>query len=145
MGLFIHQFGILFWKNWLCRIRQPTLCFSEMIWPCALFFILAAIRLQEPPMHIDNCYLEPRNLPSHGIYPFIQSLLCNAGSSCKDKTFPFETNNTSWSFEDDLQEIDISLLKEIQELSQDILETTEKESSLYKLWEEMFNFNHVVM
>ncbi|XP_072009201.1 ATP-binding cassette sub-family A member 13 isoform X2 [Engystomops pustulosus] len=135
MGLFFRQTGTLFRKNWLCRVRQPILCLSEILWPCALFLILAAVRFQEPPIHVKNCYLEPRNLPSHGIYPFIQSLICNAGSRCMDTKFLDEKKNSSWNLSDDFLKIDLAFLKEIEKLSQNILNMTDQISSLCELWE----------
>ncbi|XP_068092616.1 ATP-binding cassette sub-family A member 13 isoform X2 [Hyperolius riggenbachi] len=140
MGLFLQQIGTLFWKNWLCRIRQPILCLSEILWPCALFLILAAIRSQEPPLFVENCYLEPRNLPSYGIFPFIHSLLCNTGSICKGNASSFESSNPSWNLED-ITEIEDAILIDFQDLSKDILEATEKFASLHKIWTELFNSN----
>ncbi|XP_040210373.1 ATP-binding cassette sub-family A member 13 [Rana temporaria] len=141
MGLFLQQVRILIWKNCLCRVRQPILFLSEMLWPCVLFLILAAVRSYEPPMHIKNCYLEPRNLPSHGIFPFIQSLLCNEGSRCKDKVFSSEDSNNIWNLEEEIMKIEESVFNEIQGLSKDILEATEKFSDLYNIWAKAFNFS----
>ncbi|MBZ3879909.1 ATP-binding cassette sub-family A member 12 [Sciurus carolinensis] len=40
--------------------------------------------------HIDQyafCYLAPRNLPSTGFFPFLQTLLCDTDSKCKDTPY----------------------------------------------------------
>uniref|UniRef100_A0A8C3D3Z1 ATP binding cassette subfamily A member 13 n=1 Tax=Corvus moneduloides TaxID=1196302 RepID=A0A8C3D3Z1_CORMO len=87
MGHAVHQFKALFWKNWLCRVRQPVLSLTEILWPCVLFLILAAIRFQEPPKYKENCYLEARDLPSRGLYPFMRSLFCNVGSRCRNASY----------------------------------------------------------
>ncbi|XP_073488873.1 uncharacterized protein [Aquarana catesbeiana] len=141
MGLFLHQIRILIWKNCLCRVRQPILFLSEMLWPCVLFLILAAVRSYEPPMHIKTCFLEPRNLPSHGIFPFIQSLLCNTGSRCKDAVFSSEDSNNIWNLEEEIMKIEEAVFKETQDLSKDILEATEKFADLYKIWAKAYNFS----
>uniref|UniRef100_A0A8C5J8G4 ATP binding cassette subfamily A member 13 n=1 Tax=Junco hyemalis TaxID=40217 RepID=A0A8C5J8G4_JUNHY len=91
MGNAIHQFKALFWKNWLCRVRQPVLSLTEILWPCVLFLILAAIRFQEPPKYKENCYLEARDLPSGGLYPFLRSLFCNVGSRCRNASYTHVT------------------------------------------------------
>uniref|UniRef100_A0A493TEE3 ATP binding cassette subfamily A member 13 n=1 Tax=Anas platyrhynchos platyrhynchos TaxID=8840 RepID=A0A493TEE3_ANAPP len=86
MGHAVHQFKALFWKNWLCRVRQPVLSLAEILWPCVLFLVLAAIRFQEPPKYKESCYLEARDLPSRGLYPFMRTLFCNVGSRCRNTT-----------------------------------------------------------
>ncbi|KAG8572302.1 hypothetical protein GDO81_012009 [Engystomops pustulosus] len=72
---------------------------------------------------------------SHGIYPFIQSLICNAGSRCMDTKFLDEKKNSSWNLSDDFLKIDLAFLKEIEKLSQNILNMTDQISSLCELWE----------
>ncbi|XP_014796249.1 PREDICTED: ATP-binding cassette sub-family A member 13 [Calidris pugnax] len=93
MGHAVHQFKALFWKNWLCRVRQPVLSLTEILWPCVLFLILAAIRFQEPPKYKENCYLEARDLPSRGLYPFMRTLFCNVGSRCKNTSYTRQKTN----------------------------------------------------
>uniref|UniRef100_A0A8C3J269 ATP binding cassette subfamily A member 13 n=1 Tax=Calidris pygmaea TaxID=425635 RepID=A0A8C3J269_9CHAR len=60
---------------------------------CVLFLILAAIRFQEPPKYKENCYLEARDLPSRGLYPFMRTLFCNAGSRCKNTSYTRQKTN----------------------------------------------------
>ncbi|XP_021242061.1 ATP-binding cassette sub-family A member 13 [Numida meleagris] len=93
MGHTLRQFKALFWKNWLCRVRQPVLSLSEILWPCMLFLILAAVRFQEPPKHKENCYLEARDLPSRGLYPFMRTLFCNVGSRCRNTSYSTQKYN----------------------------------------------------
>ncbi|XP_008591307.1 PREDICTED: ATP-binding cassette sub-family A member 13-like [Galeopterus variegatus] len=87
MGHARRQFQALLWKNWLCRLRHPVLSLAEFFWPCILFMILTILRFQEPPRHRDSCYLQPRDLPSQGVLPFVQGLLCNTGSRCRNFSF----------------------------------------------------------
>ncbi|XP_054847700.1 ATP-binding cassette sub-family A member 13 [Eublepharis macularius] len=142
MGHSFHQFKALFWKNWLCRLRSPILSLSEVLWPCMLFLILAVVRFQEPPIQRENCYLEARDLPSRGLYPFVQSLFCNVGSRCKNSSYtaPKKSRFRASSFQHDHNSItdplDMTFLKDIKELMQGIKETTKKAATLQTLWEE---------
>uniref|UniRef100_A0A8D2NJS6 ABC transporter domain-containing protein n=1 Tax=Zonotrichia albicollis TaxID=44394 RepID=A0A8D2NJS6_ZONAL len=63
--------------------------------PCVLFLILAAIRFQEPPKYKENCYLEARDLPSGGLYPFLRSLFCNVGSRCRNASYTAQRHSRS--------------------------------------------------
>ncbi|XP_074940431.1 ATP-binding cassette sub-family A member 13 [Phalacrocorax aristotelis] len=141
MGHAVHQFKALFWKNWLCRVRQPVLSLTEVLWPCVLFLILAAFRFQEPPKYKENCYLEARDLPSGGLYPFLRTLLCNVGSRCKNTSYTTQKSNrlhTSGiqSGPESFTEPNLDFMKEIEELARGFIETTEKTMALEKLWEE---------
>ncbi|CAO2640644.1 ATP-binding cassette sub-family A member 13, partial [Lemmus lemmus] len=66
---------------------MQVLSLAEFFWPCILFMILTVLRFQEPPRHRDNCFLQARDLPSRGVLPFVQGLLCNTGSSCRNISF----------------------------------------------------------
>uniref|UniRef100_A0A8B9CUN1 ATP binding cassette subfamily A member 13 n=1 Tax=Anser brachyrhynchus TaxID=132585 RepID=A0A8B9CUN1_9AVES len=136
MGHAVHQFKALFWKNWLCRVRQPVLSLAEILWPCVLFLVLAAIRFQEPPKYKESCYLEARDLPSRGLYPFMRTLFCNVGSRCRNTSYTTQKNNRLRFAGPDL-----AFLKEIQELVKGFAETTEKAVALEKLWEENSKFS----
>ncbi|XP_059827445.1 ATP-binding cassette sub-family A member 13-like [Hypanus sabinus] len=132
MARFIRQFLVLFWKNWLSRLRQPVLSLSEIIWPCLLFFILLGVRVQHSPHERDNCYLEPRNLPSGGLYPFVQSLFCDVGSKCQSTSFTEAGNidqksRLSLSLEEDGGS---SLLSTIEELGKEVNATIHQAFSL---------------
>ncbi|XP_074055133.1 ATP-binding cassette sub-family A member 13 [Macrotis lagotis] len=146
-GQSLHQFQALFWKNWLCRLRQPVLSLAEFLWPCTLFLILTVLRFQEPPRHRDNCYLQPRNLPSQGVYPFVQSLLCNAGSRCKNTSYAvpkephFRISRSPNSQDHQGMGTDLVFLENIQELAEGISETMEKAFALQKLWMESSKFS----
>ncbi|KAH1177253.1 hypothetical protein KIL84_010955, partial [Mauremys mutica] len=146
MGRSVHQFKALFWKNWLCRLRQPVLSLSEVLWPCILFLILAAIRIQQPSKHKENCYLEARDLPSRGLYPFVQSLFCNVGSRCKNSSYTSQKEHSfrTSSFrggQDSIMRTDLTFLREIQDFANGISETSEKAIALQKLWEEESKFS----
>uniref|UniRef100_A0A8C3EVH1 ATP binding cassette subfamily A member 12 n=1 Tax=Corvus moneduloides TaxID=1196302 RepID=A0A8C3EVH1_CORMO len=57
--------------------------FVLISWPVVVFIILAIIRLKFPPEPQQNCYLAPRNLPSAGFFPFLQTVLCDSDARCK--------------------------------------------------------------
>ncbi|XP_060049934.1 glucosylceramide transporter ABCA12 [Erinaceus europaeus] len=82
-----HQLRILVWKNWLGVKRQPLWTLVLILWPVIIFIILAITRTKFPPKAKPTCYLAPRNLPSTGFFPFLQTLLCDTDSKCKDTPY----------------------------------------------------------
>uniref|UniRef100_A0A8C2TPX5 ATP binding cassette subfamily A member 12 n=1 Tax=Coturnix japonica TaxID=93934 RepID=A0A8C2TPX5_COTJA len=83
MAALFQHLRILLWKNWLSVKRQPVWSFILISWPVVVFIILAIIRLKFPPEPQPNCYLAPRNLPSAGFFPFLQTVLCDSDARCK--------------------------------------------------------------
>ncbi|MBN3324270.1 ABCAC protein, partial [Atractosteus spatula] len=76
-----------------------------LIWPLVIFIILAVTRSQFPPIQKSTCYAAPRNLPSAGFFPFLQTLLCNSDSVCANKSYLLGSRSAalrslSWSSED---------------------------------------------
>uniref|UniRef100_A0A8C2QK58 ATP-binding cassette, sub-family A member 13 n=1 Tax=Cricetulus griseus TaxID=10029 RepID=A0A8C2QK58_CRIGR len=139
MGHAGRQFQALFWKNWLCRLRHPVLSLAEFFWPCILFMILTVLRFQEPPRHRDSCYLQARDLPSQGVFPFVKGLLCNTGSSCRNISFESSMDHhfrlsRFQSATHDSKVSSLVFLKELQDLAEDIFETMDKAKSLQNLW-----------
>ncbi|KAI5152612.1 Atp-Binding Cassette Sub-Family A Member 12 [Manis pentadactyla] len=82
-----HQLRVLVWKNWLGVKRQPLWTLVLILWPVIIFIILAITRTKFPPKEKPTCYLAPRNLPSTGFFPFLQTLLCDTDSRCKDTPY----------------------------------------------------------
>ncbi|KAF6301418.1 ATP binding cassette subfamily A member 13 [Rhinolophus ferrumequinum] len=142
MGPAARQFRALLWKNWLCRLRQPVLSLAEFFWPCILFMILIVLRFQEPPRHRDNCYLQPRDLPSQGVFPFVQGLLCNTGSQCRNISYAGSTEHhfRSSRFQSTAGHhkkiSDLVFLQEMNDLAEEIYEMMDKATDLQKLWVE---------
>uniref|UniRef100_G1R6H3 ATP binding cassette subfamily A member 12 n=1 Tax=Nomascus leucogenys TaxID=61853 RepID=G1R6H3_NOMLE len=87
MASLFHQLQILVWKNWLGVKRQPLWTLVLILWPVIIFIILAITRTKFPPTAKPTCYLAPRNLPSTGFFPFLQTLLCDTDSKCKDTPY----------------------------------------------------------
>ncbi|XP_048195511.1 ATP-binding cassette sub-family A member 13 isoform X4 [Perognathus longimembris pacificus] len=141
MGQAGCQFQTLLWKNWLCRLRHPVLSLAEFFWPCILFMILIVLRFQEPPRHRDTCYLQPRDLPNQGVLSFVQGLLCNTGSSCRNFSFEDSMDHQSrlsrfQTTAHDMKINSLAFLREIQDLAEDIYETMGKAKTLQKFWEQ---------
>uniref|UniRef100_A0A7N6BK81 ABC transporter domain-containing protein n=1 Tax=Anabas testudineus TaxID=64144 RepID=A0A7N6BK81_ANATE len=79
---FFKQLQLLLWKNGLAAIRQPLWSLTLIAWPLIIFIIIAVTRHQFPPILKQTCYVAPRNLPSAGFFPFLQTLMCNTDSTC---------------------------------------------------------------
>ncbi|XP_064016795.1 ATP-binding cassette sub-family A member 13 [Pogoniulus pusillus] len=126
----------------LCHPSALILSLTEILWPCVLFLILAAVRFQEPPKYKATCYLEARDLPSQGLYPFVRSLFCNVGSRCRSSSHSAPRSLRTAGLQSDPQRLtgpDLDFMKGIEELAKEFTETTEKALSLEKLWEEKFS------
>ncbi|XP_069010699.1 uncharacterized protein abca12 [Embiotoca jacksoni] len=83
---FLQQLKLLLWKNGLSIIRQPFWSLTLITWPLIIFILIAVTRNQFPPIVRETCYGAPRNLPSTGFFPFLQTLMCNKDSYCHDKS-----------------------------------------------------------
>ncbi|XP_061548446.1 glucosylceramide transporter ABCA12 [Phycodurus eques] len=81
MGFF-QQVKLLLWKNGLNIVRNPVWSLTLIIWPLIIFIIVAVTRDHYPPVLHDACYVAPRNLPSTGFFPFLQTIMCNTDSKC---------------------------------------------------------------
>ncbi|XP_015235444.1 PREDICTED: ATP-binding cassette sub-family A member 12 [Cyprinodon variegatus] len=79
---FFRQLKLLLWKNGLGVIRQPLWSITLITWPLIIFILIAVTRHHFAPVVKDTCYVGPRNLPSTGFFPFLQTLLCNTDSKC---------------------------------------------------------------
>uniref|UniRef100_A0A3Q3EBV6 ATP-binding cassette, sub-family A (ABC1), member 12 n=1 Tax=Labrus bergylta TaxID=56723 RepID=A0A3Q3EBV6_9LABR len=79
---FLHQLRLLLWKNGLAVIRQPLWSLTLITWPLVIFIIIAVTRHQFPPIVRQTCFVGPRNLPSTGFFPFLETLMCNTDSNC---------------------------------------------------------------
>uniref|UniRef100_A0A803TXY9 ATP binding cassette subfamily A member 12 n=1 Tax=Anolis carolinensis TaxID=28377 RepID=A0A803TXY9_ANOCA len=61
--------------------------FMLITWPVFSFILLAIIRIKFPPEPQPNCYLAPRNLPSAGFFPFLETVLCSSDATCKSTAY----------------------------------------------------------
>ncbi|KAL0963738.1 hypothetical protein UPYG_G00310300 [Umbra pygmaea] len=151
MAGFFQQLRLLLWKNGLGVIRQPGWTVSLLVWPLVIFLILAITRSQFPPQRKDTCYVAPRNLPSTGFFPFLQTLMCNTDSSCQNKSHLFTNSltkkkratgtNHDTNSRVSLLPPGMSLLKMGGDVRAVLKETTE-EPQLLDLWDMFLNASH---
>ncbi|XP_051787237.1 ATP-binding cassette sub-family A member 13-like [Erpetoichthys calabaricus] len=94
MASFLRQLRLLLWKNFVGVLRQPVWSLAVILWPLIIFLILAITRTKFQPVKINSCFVAPRNLPSAGFLPFLQTLLCSNDSSCR--SYSYITPNKSF-------------------------------------------------
>ncbi|KAK4029566.1 hypothetical protein OUZ56_022545 [Daphnia magna] len=80
--MFFLQLRQLMWKNYLVRIRSKARVIAEIIWPLAIFIILALVRLEGLKQYQKECYLKEKALPSAGPVRFYKSLICTPMNWC---------------------------------------------------------------
>uniref|UniRef100_A0A4W3KD46 Uncharacterized protein n=1 Tax=Callorhinchus milii TaxID=7868 RepID=A0A4W3KD46_CALMI len=113
-----------------------VLSLSEIVWPCLLFLILAGVRVQNPLKHRANCYMEPRTLPSGGLYPFVQSLFCDEGSHCYGDAMSQKTRS-SGTLRNTINNQN-GVLSSLQDIGKQINETLTSAANLQTEYEELF-------
>ncbi|KAM4718470.1 retinal-specific phospholipid-transporting ATPase ABCA4a isoform 3-T3 [Anableps anableps] len=76
------QVRLLLWKNWTIRRRQRIRFFMEIMWPVMLFMGLVWLRRVNPLYRQHECHFPNKAMPSAGILPWIQGIICNANNPC---------------------------------------------------------------
>ncbi|XP_033494779.1 retinal-specific phospholipid-transporting ATPase ABCA4a isoform X1 [Epinephelus lanceolatus] len=76
------QVRLLLWKNWTVRRRQRVRFFMEIMWPVMLFMGLVWLRRVNPLYRQHECHFPNKAMPSTGILPWIQGIICNANNPC---------------------------------------------------------------
>ncbi|XP_032400407.1 phospholipid-transporting ATPase ABCA1 isoform X3 [Etheostoma spectabile] len=89
MGL-LTQFTLLLWKNFTLRKRQKVRLVVEVIWPLFLFFILVWVRSTNEPLHQGQCHYPNKAMPSAGVLPWLQGMICNVNNPCLNYSTPGE-------------------------------------------------------
>ncbi|XP_076463176.1 phospholipid-transporting ATPase ABCA1-like isoform X2 [Babylonia areolata] len=80
---FWNQLGLLLWKNFTLRRRQPIRVIIEIVWPLCLFLILVAVRFRpDLKKNKPECHYDGKAMPSAGTLPFVQSYVCNFNNTC---------------------------------------------------------------
>ncbi|XP_062373279.1 phospholipid-transporting ATPase ABCA1-like isoform X2 [Sardina pilchardus] len=87
----LTQLGLLLWKNFTLRKRQKVRLVVEVIWPLFLFFILVWVRSTTQPIYKGQCYYPNKAMPSAGVLPWLQGLMCNLNNPCVNSPTPGET------------------------------------------------------
>ncbi|XP_010781491.1 ATP-binding cassette sub-family A member 1-like [Notothenia coriiceps] len=90
MGL-LTQFTLLLWKNFTLRKRQKVRLVVELIWPLFLFFILVGVRSTNNPVFKGQCHYPNKAMPSAGVLPWLQGMMCNINNPCLNYPTPGET------------------------------------------------------
>uniref|UniRef100_A0A3Q2Q6M2 ATP-binding cassette sub-family A member 1-like n=1 Tax=Fundulus heteroclitus TaxID=8078 RepID=A0A3Q2Q6M2_FUNHE len=90
MGL-LTQFSLLLWKNFTLRKRQKVRLVVELLWPLFLFFILVGVRSTNKPIFKGQCHYPNKAMPSAGVLPWLQGIMCNIENPCLNHPTPGET------------------------------------------------------
>ncbi|CAG5929271.1 unnamed protein product, partial [Menidia menidia] len=90
MGL-LTQFILLLWKNFTLRKRQKVRLVIEVLWPLFLFFILVGVRSTNKPIFKGQCHYPNKAMPSAGVLPWLQGMMCNIDNPCLNYPTPGET------------------------------------------------------
>uniref|UniRef100_UPI003AADC61F phospholipid-transporting ATPase ABCA1-like n=1 Tax=Centroberyx gerrardi TaxID=166262 RepID=UPI003AADC61F len=90
MGL-LTQFTLLLWKNFTLRKRQKVRLVVEVVWPLFLFFILVSVRFTNKPIYKGQCHYPNKAMPSAGVLPWLQGMMCNIDNPCLSSPTPGET------------------------------------------------------
>ncbi|XP_061620276.1 phospholipid-transporting ATPase ABCA1-like isoform X1 [Phyllopteryx taeniolatus] len=85
------QFALLLWKNFTLRKRQKVRLVVEIVWPLFLFFILVWVRFTNEPTNKGQCHYPNKAMPSAGMLPWIQGLVCDINNPCLSHPTPGET------------------------------------------------------
>ncbi|KAK9511087.1 hypothetical protein O3M35_005719 [Rhynocoris fuscipes] len=76
------QLRLILWKNAVQRKRQKVRLFIELMWPLILFLILMWVRTRGLRKEVHECHFTEKALPSTGLFPFIQSIICTFNNTC---------------------------------------------------------------
>ncbi|NXI48256.1 ABCA1 protein, partial [Galbula dea] len=93
------QLGLLLWKNFTYRRRQRIQLAIEILWPLFLFFILISVRQSHPPFQQHECHFPNKALPSAGILPWLQGIICNLNNPCFRHPTPGEAPGVVGNFD----------------------------------------------
>uniref|UniRef100_A0A8C2X200 P-type phospholipid transporter n=1 Tax=Cyclopterus lumpus TaxID=8103 RepID=A0A8C2X200_CYCLU len=63
----------------------------EVIWPLFLFVILVWVRSTNKPLHKGQCHYPNKAMPSAGVLPWLQGMMCNINNPCLNSPTPGET------------------------------------------------------
>ncbi|KAM9836585.1 phospholipid-transporting ATPase ABCA1 [Aulostomus maculatus] len=139
MGL-LTQFTLLLWKNFTLRKRQKVRLVIEVLWPLFLFFILVWVRSTNKAIYKGQCHYPNKAMPSAGVLPWLQGMMCNIQNPCLDYPTPGETPGQVNNFNNsiisgmlvELQAVLVngSILSKVQLLADDVNQWTSVLSQL---------------
>uniref|UniRef100_A0A8D3D687 ABC transporter domain-containing protein n=1 Tax=Scophthalmus maximus TaxID=52904 RepID=A0A8D3D687_SCOMX len=82
----------------------------EVIWPLFLFFILVWVRSSNKPVHKGQCHYPNKAMPSAGVLPWLQGMICNIDNPCLSHPTPGETPGQVNNFNNSMYVLGCSLL-----------------------------------
>ena len=77
-----NKLYLILWKNFKIRQRNPLRTVIEICWPVSLFTIIALIRSLSEESIVETCHYNAYAMPSAGLVPWFQSIICNINSPC---------------------------------------------------------------
>ncbi|XP_014474957.1 PREDICTED: ATP-binding cassette sub-family A member 13 isoform X2 [Dinoponera quadriceps] len=80
--MWVDQLGLLLWKNYIVRKRQPGILALVFLWPVAVFMLLYTLRDNVEPEYYPTCQFPARSMPQDGLLPFVQTYICSVGNPC---------------------------------------------------------------
>ncbi|KAM8881267.1 phospholipid-transporting ATPase ABCA1 isoform 2-T2 [Synchiropus picturatus] len=134
MGL-LTQFTLLLWKNFTLRKRQKVRLVIEIVWPLFLFIILVWVRQTNKPIYKGQFpkfagHYPNKAMPSAGMLPWLQGIVCNIDNPCLSSPTPGETPGQVNNFNNsiisgifiELQALleNRSMLSKVQSLADDV-------------------------
>ncbi|XP_056678235.1 phospholipid-transporting ATPase ABCA7 isoform X2 [Monodelphis domestica] len=99
---FWTQLMLLLWKNYTYRKRHRIQLFIEILWPLFLFLILITVRQFHLPSPHHECHFPNKPMPSAGMLPWLQGIVCNMGNPCHRYATPGESPNVLSNFNESL-------------------------------------------
>ncbi|XP_052774715.1 ATP-binding cassette sub-family A member 2-like isoform X2 [Mya arenaria] len=101
---FLHQLGLLLWKNFTLKKRSPFVLLFELFIPLVLFVILLSIRRRELPEPKEQLKWPSMPLPSSGVIPIMQQF-CENDHTIPKEEFIAVMQNSSKKFLQQLQSL----------------------------------------
>uniref|UniRef100_A0A8C7D5T6 P-type phospholipid transporter n=1 Tax=Oncorhynchus kisutch TaxID=8019 RepID=A0A8C7D5T6_ONCKI len=102
----------------------------ELLWPLFLFFILVWVRSTTQPIYQGECHYPNKAMPSAGVLPWLQGMMCNIDNPCVNHSTPGEAPGQVNNFNNsiiagmliELQSLlaNRSIITKIQTLSDDV-------------------------
>ncbi|XP_072314586.1 phospholipid-transporting ATPase ABCA1-like [Eucyclogobius newberryi] len=132
MGL-STQLTLLLWKNFTLRKRQKLRLLVEIAWPLFLFIILVWVRSTTKPINKDQCHYPNKPMPSAGVLPWIQGMMCNIENPCLNSPTPGEAPGQVNNFNNSIIS---GLLIELQNL---LVNSPAREGDFHHFTESLLN------
>uniref|UniRef100_A0A8C7ZZY2 ABC transporter domain-containing protein n=1 Tax=Oryzias sinensis TaxID=183150 RepID=A0A8C7ZZY2_9TELE len=76
----------------------------EILWPLFLFVILVAVRTTTKPVNKGQCHYPNKAMPSAGLLPWLQGMMCNIDNPCYNDPTPGETPGQVNNFNNSMYE-----------------------------------------